>query len=719
MEQLHLDYSTKNIPYPSLHSFRLDLTNRIIDFIRRLRWKTFFFKRGSNNNQNNEKFGFRTQKNPPADTDLKEFEDGLFYMVRSIDFLEHTNHLQNTMRKDIYNIKRSKNHIFVKADKSRNIYKVPVKEYDLMLRNNVTQKYKVDDNNTEQLINKDILETTPKLKISGRVSKIAQKQCYILLKDTKEDFLNKKQARVINPAKSELGRVSKVFLQNIVEELKTKLGVNLWSCTTEAIKWFEGINSKKDCTFIQFDIVDFYPSISSAIFEKALDFARNTIHIDESQLDVIRKCRKGILFHDNRSWVKKDSDSSFDVPMGGLDSAQIADFIGVYILDTIGRITDKANIGLYRDDGLLVIPNSNGPKTSNIQKRLVRAFRFLGFKVEIKSNIRSVNFLDVTLDLPSGSYKPFSKDNANPSYVHIESNHPHHILKQIPRSVNFRINRNSSSRRVFNNCKNIYTNALAKSGYNQPKDALSYLDKDVLMNNPGRKNRPRKVVWFNPPYCRITNFSIARYFIHLVDSCFPFDHPLKPICNRMNLKVSYSCCKNISQIISNHNSSILSKFHESKSPTDNTNDTTTDNTNCNCRNRNNCPLNNECLTANVVYRARIACENNPSKYKIYIGACQGAWKYRYYVHSGSFRNRNYNQTALSKHYWWLKDRGKRPIISWEIITKANTPRSLKDKCSLCLEEMTNILLCNTRLLLNKRRELMAKCRHTRSITPGN
>ena len=48
--------------------------------------------------------------------------------------------------------------------------------------------------------------------------------------------------------------------------------------------------------------------------------------------------------------------------MGSYDLAQIADLIGIYILDSLDRI----KVHLYRDDSLIFIPESNGPKTSKI-----------------------------------------------------------------------------------------------------------------------------------------------------------------------------------------------------------------------------------------------------------------------------------------------------------------------------------------------------------------
>ena len=721
MEELHLDYSTKNIPYPSLHSFKIDLTNRIIDFIRRLRWKALFFSKGKDDENETDvghnTYGFKSQKNPPPDCNLKRFEDELFNIVKIIKLGNTMNPLQTTMKKDIAQIQQSNNEIFVKADKSRKIYKVPVQEYDRIVRNNITSCYRVDQVETENRINHDILETTSELKLHGRVNRIIKKQCYILFKDHKEGFNDKKPARLINPAKSELGRVSKDLIKNMVDQLTQKLKMNLWSSTKDSIEWFQRIPNKSKATFIQFDIVDFYPSINQKIFDDAVAFARNHINIPEKHLEIIQKCRRGILFHGDNAWIKKDADnnSNFDVPMGCYDSAQISDFIGVYILNTISRITDHDNIGLYRDDGLMVIPNSNGPETNRIHKKLSRVFRYLGFKIEIKSNLKVVNYLDVTFDLRNESFRPYSKDNSDPVYVHVQSNHPNHIIRQIPKSVNSRISRNSSSKRIFDNCKTPYNRALTKSGYVGYDQQLTYLRNNTNKSTPRRKNRPRKVLWFNPPYCRTASINIAREFLKLIDICFPNDHPFRKICNRYNLKVSYSCCRNMENIISTHNTKTLTKYFENNVETNQMSNARRE---CNCRNSNRCPLGRRCLTENVVYQAKIYPNGDTSKYKLYVGISKGQWKMRYYVHRHSFKYRSSrNKTALSKHYWLLKDRGKEPVITWKILTTAKTPRSLNEKCILCLEEKIRILTSDRRRILNKRTELLAKCRHLAELLP--
>ena len=40
------------------------------------------------------------------------------------------------------------------------------------------------------------------------------------------------------------------------------------------------MENKKTCKFIKFDIVEFYPSISTKLIEKSINFARNIIEIE-------------------------------------------------------------------------------------------------------------------------------------------------------------------------------------------------------------------------------------------------------------------------------------------------------------------------------------------------------------------------------------------------------------------------------------------------------
>ena len=48
----------------------------------------------------------------------------------------------------------------------------------------------------------------------------------------------------------------------------------------------------------------------------------------------------------------------------------------------------------------------NGQKTVKIRKEVIKIFKEIGFKMEIKTNLKIVDFLDMTFNLSNGTYKP-------------------------------------------------------------------------------------------------------------------------------------------------------------------------------------------------------------------------------------------------------------------------------------------------------------------------
>ena len=56
------------------------------------------------------------------------------------------------------------------------------------------------------------------------------------------------------PAKNEIGRISKVILENTNKELRYKLQLQQWNNTTTAINWFKKIEKKNECKFMIFDL---------------------------------------------------------------------------------------------------------------------------------------------------------------------------------------------------------------------------------------------------------------------------------------------------------------------------------------------------------------------------------------------------------------------------------------------------------------------------------
>ena len=196
----------------------------------------------------------------------------------------------------------------------------------------------------------------------------------------------------------------------------------------------------------------------------------------------------------------------------------------------------------------------------------------------LHSNLKIVDFLDVTLNLNNGCFKPFSKNDSAPRYINISSNQPRSVLRQIPNTMNQRINRLFSCKRIFEESKSIYDDALKDNRFQDRLEYLTQVDlaSKVKSNNGGTrilikvgevnnnshskrrgKNINRKVVWFNPPFCKLTNINIGKYFLLLLDKHFNRDNPLNRISNRNTGKISYSSTKNISNILSNHDRKLL------------------------------------------------------------------------------------------------------------------------------------------------------------------
>ena len=132
-------------------------------------------------------------------------------MALSIKFRRATNALQTKLAKDKKNI-TSSSKLYVPADKTTNIYKLNVKGNDKLLRDNITAKYRKVSNNTTEHINHEANVLAANLKLEDRIKQLAEKKAFITLKDYKANFVNQPKCKLINPAKSNSGKISKCLL---------------------------------------------------------------------------------------------------------------------------------------------------------------------------------------------------------------------------------------------------------------------------------------------------------------------------------------------------------------------------------------------------------------------------------------------------------------------------------------------------------------------------
>lgn len=105
---------------------------------------------------------------------------------------------------------------------------------------------------------------------------------------------------------------------------------------------------------IKYDIKDFYSSITEKCLLEPLLFAKDFVCLKPKQIKVILHCRKSVLFHGGKSWIKKSKPGRFDVPKGSYEG-QSSELMGMYILSKVNKIDHIDDHGIYRDDGPMVV----------------------------------------------------------------------------------------------------------------------------------------------------------------------------------------------------------------------------------------------------------------------------------------------------------------------------------------------------------------------------
>ena len=106
-------------------------------------------------------------------------------------------------------------------------------------------------------------------------------QTYITIKDHKDNFPPSISCRLINPSKTDVGKISKTILYKINIQSLPPIKFDQWKNINSVINWFKNISEKKSCTFIVIDIENFYPTISLELFNKVLQLAKGLCKITD------------------------------------------------------------------------------------------------------------------------------------------------------------------------------------------------------------------------------------------------------------------------------------------------------------------------------------------------------------------------------------------------------------------------------------------------------
>ena len=111
----------------------------------------------------------------------------------------------------------------------------------------------------------------------------------------------------------------------------------------------------------------------------------------------------------------------------------------------------------------------------------------------------------------------------------------------------------------------------------------------------------------------------------------------------------------------------------------------------------------------LVYKAEVSSMEGT---KEYLGQASNTFKLRFNGHTDSFRNEKKEMaTTLSKQIWKLKRREVEHEVRWNISCLARPYARETKFCQLCNMEKTLIATENSANSLNRRWELMTRCRH--------
>ena len=221
--------------------------------------------------------------------------------------------------------------------------------YNDLLQNNSTKTYKKVIPDTADSIELKAKDIAKKLQLDSRINSTTKREAFITPKDHKPNFANNPTCRLIYPAKSEIGKISKQLLDCINTTLVSKLKLNQWKNTKAVLAWFTGIQHKEFHSFIAFDVVEVYPSISIDLLGAALEFASKRATICDDERHIILQAKSSLLYNSGQPWSKRTSSNLFDVTMGSFDGAESCELVGTYLLHNIKEgFGNACNFGLYR-----------------------------------------------------------------------------------------------------------------------------------------------------------------------------------------------------------------------------------------------------------------------------------------------------------------------------------------------------------------------------------
>ena len=181
--------------------------------IKRMRLKANFLNKKHLKNKKNTSsntFGINTAKCPQQIKEIASFEKDLLDLVKNIKLWKIQSDCQTKLSEDVNTILKSEKTI-TQVDKTSNMYKLSKDEYNNLLKSATTPSYKMASSKTKDQENKEGKRILNKHEVFRRIN--GTSNCLLTQKDDKENILNNPTVQLLNPAKNEIGRISKSMPQ--------------------------------------------------------------------------------------------------------------------------------------------------------------------------------------------------------------------------------------------------------------------------------------------------------------------------------------------------------------------------------------------------------------------------------------------------------------------------------------------------------------------------
>ena len=140
---------------------------------------------------------------------MLNFDKRLLGMIENIKFLKVKCEFQKKLSADIRNNIVKSDKLLVPADKTSSFYRMDATSYNDLRQKNITMTYKNVTQGTTSSIELEAKAIAKKMHLDDRINTNAKLEAFITLKDHKPNFANNPTCRLINPAKAEIGQISK------------------------------------------------------------------------------------------------------------------------------------------------------------------------------------------------------------------------------------------------------------------------------------------------------------------------------------------------------------------------------------------------------------------------------------------------------------------------------------------------------------------------------